>query len=251
MRIQKTAETALDVLALSGEFDQRSASKFDDQVDELIDHFRTRIVVDLSGLRFMDSTGLTRLIHTQRRLQPLGGEEVVAAPPGVVQTTIKTAGIDRTVKVFPDVEEARRYFADPEHARRSNLQGVEVDETHIGRTEVEFGFADAGGPSATGKLLAIYEDGVMLGYPDDPQRAAIDPRDLEVGRTLWLRFRQPVLASDREFAMEARVQLAMVDNGSTRYRLAFTKIDDADRQWMREFAEAQDAIRKYGKPPEA
>lgn len=239
----------MDVLALSGEFDQSSAHKFDEEVDALIGDYRTRIVVDLSQLRFMDSAGLTRLLHTQRRLRPLGGEQVVAAPPGVVKTAIKTAGIDQTVRVFPDVDEACKYFSHPERARQSDLDGVEMDEAHIGRTEVEFGIAGEEGSSATGKLLTVYADGVMLGYPIDPARSGIEEQALDVGRTLWIRFRQPALAPDREFSMEARVQLSLGDGDATKYRLVFTEIDEADRTWMREVAESQDAIRKYGKPP--
>ncbi|MHC4451412.1 MAG: STAS domain-containing protein [Planctomycetota bacterium] len=250
MRIRRTADGDLDVLALSGEFDARSAQAFDDEVAALIGDYRTRIVVDLSGLKFMDSTGLTRLLNTQRTLRPLGGEQVVAAPPGVVQTTIKTAGIDRTVRVFADVDEARKYFADPECAQRLDLDGVVVDEAHIGRTDVEFGFTDDPEVSAIGKLLMIHEDGVLLRYPIDAERAAIDPRKLEGDRRIWLKFRQPILAPDREFSLEARILFSHVANGdAAKYRLVFTRISDGDRAWMREFAGAQDAIRKYGNPP--
>jgi len=59
-----------------------------------------------------------------------------------------------------------------------------------------------------------------------------------------------MVARDHEFAVEAEVTYAYEAEGATKYRVEFTKIDDHDQKLMREFAAAQDAMRKYGKPPQ-
>ncbi|MHC4956665.1 MAG: anti-sigma factor antagonist [Planctomycetota bacterium] len=249
MRIKHKAIGDVDVLALSGEFDSGCARQFDAALEKLIGEYRTRIVIDLSGLSYMDSSGLTRLIHAHARLRPLGGEHVLAGPSSVVLTTIKTAGLDRLLRIFPDADEAQKYFADPERAQHADMEGVPVDEAHIGRIELELGLAGKPEESGTGKLLTTYEDGLMVRYPIDAQNAAIAASDLDVGQRLWVRFRQPIFAPDREFSMEAEIAFAHDDGDAAKYRLKFTKIDERDRELMRDFAGAQDAIRKYGNPP--
>jgi len=255
MRIEKTSNGGVDVLAISGEFDCRTAGRFDREIESLVERFHKRIVLDLSRVDFMDSAALTRLIHTQRRLRPLEGEMVIAGPAPAIQSTIKTAGVDRLIRVFPDVDEGRRYFVDPAAARASDLAGVPLDETKLGRVEIEFGLLGEEASASTAKLLTTYEDGLLIRYPIDDRSAKIDPAALAAGRSLWVRFRQPILDPDRVFELETEVEFALDDPeggpNASKYRLRFTKIDEADRARMRELAEALDAYRSHGRPPES
>jgi anti-anti-sigma factor len=250
MKIEKTALGDLDVLSLSGEFESGSAAQFDSAIDAQIDDYRTRIVVDLGGITFLDSQGLTRLIAAQRKLVPLGGEHVVCGANMAVQTTFKTVGLNEMIRMFPDVDEARTYFESPERAQAMNLEGVPIDEAVVGRIDVEIGLSRDEDVSITGKLLSTYPDGLFIRSPADAERAAFGKGAIDVGQSLWLRFRQPMVARDHEFAVEAQVTYAYEADNATKYRVKFTKIDDHDQKLMRDFAAAQDAMRKYGKPPE-
>lgn len=254
MRIERKRSGNIDVLEISGDFDFRCTEWFEREVESLVESSRTRIVVDLSGVRFMDSAALTRLIHMQRRLRALGGEQVIVGPPRSVQTTIRTAGVDRLIRIFPDVDEGRRHFADPGGARSADQRGVPVDEATIGRVEVEFGLMGEEESASTGKVLSTYDDGLLIRYPIDESRARIEPASLAVGRTLWVRFRQPMLEPNRVFETEAKITLAHADPegepGASKYRLQFTRIDESDRARMRDLAQAIDAYRRHGRPPE-
>jgi anti-anti-sigma factor len=111
LRIERTSDGAVEVIALAGEFVGAEVKAFERHIDELVAAKRTRIVLDVSGLHWMDSASLACLIRTQARLQPLGGEQVLAGPGALVTKTIRTLGMDRLFRTFPDIEEARQYLA--------------------------------------------------------------------------------------------------------------------------------------------
>ena len=250
MKIRHTPIGDLDVLALSGEFDSGSAPQFDDQVERLIADYRPQILVDLSDVTFMDSLGVTRLIHAHRRLKPLGGRLLVAGASRIVQMTLKTVGLEALVPMFPNVEEARYYFTDPARARSIDMDGVPVDEALLGRIDVEIGLAGERGKTATGKLLATYDDGLMVRCSESELFGSLGIESLDPGQHLWVRFHQPMLARGHEFDVEARIVLSFGDGDEGKYRLRFTRISDRDVKLMREFSRAQDDMRTYGKPLE-
>jgi len=250
MRIEKSALGELDVLSLSGEFESGAAARFDKMIEAQIDDYRTKIVVDLSGVTFLDSQGLTRLIAAQRKLVPLGGEHVVCGANAAVQTTFKTVGLNEMIRMFPDVDEARIYFESPERAHAMDLAGVPTDEAAVGRIDVAFGLSGDEQVAITGKLLATYPDGLLIRSSAEAEVEAFGRGAVDVGRSLWLRFQQPMVARDHEFAVEAEITFAYEVDGSNKYRVRFTQIEDGDQEMLREFSKAQDAMRKYGKPPE-
>jgi anti-anti-sigma factor len=254
MRIERKSDGEIEVIALSGEFDATEVRRVEKQIDELIDDYRTRIVLDVSDLRWIDSSALGCLIRTQTRLRPLGGEQVIASPEGLVKSTIKTVGIERMMRIFPDAAEACRYLDGQAETRTAELDGVPVDETRLGRTELEFELLARPGRKGVAKMLVPYEDGATFKYPIDPERSTIEPYELGTGCELRVRFRQPFLDPDRVFEMEGVITLATeLENdphGASKYRLEFTKVDAADREALANFAKTQDQIRKHGRPPD-
>lgn len=66
----------------------------------------TALVVDLSGVPFLDSAGLGALIGAIRRLRQLDGEVSVAAPRPNIARVLHTTGFDRIVVISATVHEA-------------------------------------------------------------------------------------------------------------------------------------------------
>jgi hypothetical protein len=107
---------------------------------------------------------------------------------------------------------------------------------------------------AVGKILSIYEDGPTFKYPADPDKVKIDPDDLQIGRKIWIKFRQPFLDQERFFEMECEITMAVdLDDaqGAAKYRLRYLKIADGDRKLLEQFVRDQDQFRKYGRPQQA
>ena len=65
-----------------------------------------RLVVDLSGVSFVDSAGLGALVGAVRRAQALGGRVVLASPRPGVSRVLHDTGFDRIAPVAPTLDDA-------------------------------------------------------------------------------------------------------------------------------------------------
>lgn len=95
------------VASLSGEFDLACAADVRQQLDELIDMGVTRLVVDLSRVPFVDSSGLGVLLGRHRRLSEMGGELCLLSPQSGVRTVLELSGVPRVVRVFNSQSEVQ------------------------------------------------------------------------------------------------------------------------------------------------
>jgi anti-sigma B factor antagonist len=79
-------------VALAGELDMTAAAELDRQLSELTDGLSHRLLIDLSELRFMDSTGLASLLRAQRLADARGDELVLRAGSAQVQKLFELTG---------------------------------------------------------------------------------------------------------------------------------------------------------------
>jgi anti-sigma B factor antagonist len=90
-----------------GELDAFTVSQFRQVLGELASS-APRLLIDLSGVPFVDSAGLGALIGGVRRVRELGGEVVVASPRPTLTRLLRTTGFDRIVTVTATPGEALR-----------------------------------------------------------------------------------------------------------------------------------------------
>lgn len=93
-------------IVVAGEIDLASAPQLKAALSELPADVR-RLVVDLGGVRHMDSTGIGVLVAYRRRL-PEGHLVVLAAPQENVRAVLDLTGLD--FPIFDTVEAARDHF---------------------------------------------------------------------------------------------------------------------------------------------
>ena len=110
MRIDLEQHGDVAVIVLGGDFDFHDVASAADAIGAFVDEGARRVVFDLKGLDFISSGGIGFLIQTAKRLRPLGGEAVLAAPPASFGWIIETLGIDRLFRVFPDAAAAVAHF---------------------------------------------------------------------------------------------------------------------------------------------
>lgn len=87
-----------------GELDAFTVSQFRQALAELASN--KRMVIDMSGIPFVDSAGLGALIGGIRRTRELGGDVSVACDRPTLVRLLKTTGFDRIVSVTETVDEA-------------------------------------------------------------------------------------------------------------------------------------------------
>ncbi|MEU3725106.1 STAS domain-containing protein [Streptomyces sp. NPDC031705] len=100
----RTVEGAL-LLTLGGELDHDTAAPLKQALDEAADR-GGRLVVDMAGLDFCDSTGLNALLHGRLALQEVGGSLELAGLSGPVARMFRITGADGVFPVHADVAQA-------------------------------------------------------------------------------------------------------------------------------------------------
>ena len=82
--IETRDEDGLPVVALSGEFDLAGVQAFETELKKLESDAADVLLVDLSGLDFMDSSGLRALVMADQRATKSGRRlAIVPGPPSV------------------------------------------------------------------------------------------------------------------------------------------------------------------------
>ena len=100
MNISTAFSSGRLTIFLSGELDHHEAKCTINTIDELLDEYLPRdCVLDLSGLTFMDSSGIAGIIRTSRRMRALGGRVWIENPAKQAMRVIDASGIDRLVPV--------------------------------------------------------------------------------------------------------------------------------------------------------
>ncbi|HHV78111.1 MAG TPA: anti-sigma factor antagonist [Firmicutes bacterium] len=92
-----------------GELDLSTAGEFKLSIDRELDARKiVRLLIDLSEVSFMDSSGLGAILGRYRKLSLLGGKLFLIAPHGAVKSMLELSGIDRIVPVYDSEEECLR-----------------------------------------------------------------------------------------------------------------------------------------------
>jgi anti-sigma B factor antagonist len=85
------------VLVISGSMDVATAPQLRDLVVRLIDEGHYRLVLDLSGVDFIDSIGLGVIVGVVHRLRPHDGSMAAAAPSVQVRHVLQITQLVRVV----------------------------------------------------------------------------------------------------------------------------------------------------------
>ncbi|MFC6341144.1 STAS domain-containing protein [Nocardioides hankookensis] len=98
----------VSVVQMSGELDVYTAPVLREALSEQISGPATRVVVDLTGLSFMDSTGLGVLVGTRKAAVAARKSLAVVAVDGPIMRLIAITGLEHVLEVFATVDEAAK-----------------------------------------------------------------------------------------------------------------------------------------------
>jgi anti-sigma B factor antagonist len=100
------------VVRLSGELDVYTAVALRATLDDLAVGDAGRLVVDLTGLGFMDSSGLGVLIATKKRVESTNGSFAVVCDGGPGMRLLTVTGLVHVLNTFESVDAAVAGIAD-------------------------------------------------------------------------------------------------------------------------------------------
>ena len=93
-------ETTVDevIVAVRGEIDVATAGRFREVIDEAVVPGR-RLVIDLAGTSFIDSTGLGVLAQTHARLADSSGAVIIRSASASTRKLLNISGLDRVLTI--------------------------------------------------------------------------------------------------------------------------------------------------------
>jgi anti-sigma B factor antagonist len=101
----ETPEWPGALIVARGELDVQSVPELRARLAEAVDGGKTRIVVDLADVSFIDSLSLSALVGARRKLGDSGRLAVVAAHE-YVRLILQATGLEQVLDVFATREEA-------------------------------------------------------------------------------------------------------------------------------------------------
>jgi anti-sigma B factor antagonist len=108
MHLQVSTERSGDatVVRAVGELDLHTAPALQQELDSAVAADAPLIVVDLAGVDFMDSTGLSVIVATVAGVRERGGELRVVSARDKITKLFTLTGVDKQVGLFGSVAEA-------------------------------------------------------------------------------------------------------------------------------------------------
>ena len=85
-----------------------NCQQIEQAVDDMIRRHETRAIFDLSGVSFIDSSGVGTLVRCLAKLKKLGGTLRLTGVKGMVEGVLKLTQIDRVLEIYPTASDALR-----------------------------------------------------------------------------------------------------------------------------------------------
>ena len=110
IEIDVTDQQGYKVVRPEGDLDVYTVGTLRDAIGRVIDEGSPKVVVDLDGVPFMDSSGLGALMGGVRRLREAGGDLAIACTREQHLKLFSITGFGEGVSIAPTVEEAAKGF---------------------------------------------------------------------------------------------------------------------------------------------
>jgi anti-sigma B factor antagonist len=107
LKISNTVKGKTAVLRIAGEVDMFSSPQARNAIMELVKQRVLKVIVDLSEVSYMDSSGVATLIEGLQLCHKYNGNLVVAGLRDNVREVFELTRLDKIFQIFQDVEAAK------------------------------------------------------------------------------------------------------------------------------------------------
>ena len=102
------------IVTICGEIDLYTAPRLHSELAAvLVEGMPARVLIDMSGVEFCDSTGMNVLLSCLRRVRERGGELEIASPKPAVRKILQVTGLDSVFTLVGDANMSRSKPAVP------------------------------------------------------------------------------------------------------------------------------------------
>lgn len=106
LALREHCEGDVSVLTVRGELDMWSGPQLDDCLIDLAALGRSRVVLDVAGLRFCDAAGIRILLRGEARARARGGWLRLAGADSRLRRVLQIVGLTEVLPVFDSVADA-------------------------------------------------------------------------------------------------------------------------------------------------
>ena len=99
LRIEVADTTSPTTVVLTGEIDLSTARRVREALIAISNSGETNVVVDMTNVTFMDSTGLSALVGPLKRFRSMNGEIVLRSPTKGVRKVLEISGLTRVFSI--------------------------------------------------------------------------------------------------------------------------------------------------------
>jgi anti-sigma B factor antagonist len=110
LEIQSRQSDGVTVVAPTGRLDVAGAPTLKEAISEALKNGPSKVVLDMEGVSFVDSTGLGSVIAALKQIRSSQGDLRLAAPNQQVRVVLELTTLDRVFPYFSTVEEALTGF---------------------------------------------------------------------------------------------------------------------------------------------
>lgn len=109
--LQESLSNRVDRIAPQGRLDAVTVPSLEAVFEHSISSGRVRLVVDLSAVNYISSSGLRALLSVRRQAQANGGDMVLSGMNPRVREVFEMIGFDKLFRIFDRVDEAAAALA--------------------------------------------------------------------------------------------------------------------------------------------
>jgi anti-sigma B factor antagonist len=106
MQVSTEQNGSVSVVAVKGDVDLNSSRELQTELREALGSGPSRLVVDLSGVPYMDSSGVATLVEAMQLSRKKGTKLVLCAMGDKVQSIFEIARLDKVFTIVNDRAEA-------------------------------------------------------------------------------------------------------------------------------------------------
>ena len=106
LRASVSAEGSYTLVVLAGESDMNTRQLLRGVLEQAMSRPARHLVIDMSGLEFIDSATVRVLVDVQGTFAGDGGQMSFVAPHPLITRVLSLTGTDQIVPVYPDLDTA-------------------------------------------------------------------------------------------------------------------------------------------------
>ncbi|MGH8928274.1 MAG: STAS domain-containing protein [Acidimicrobiia bacterium] len=106
LEISRAEKSDWAIITPAGEIDLATVGQLEDELNSAIAEDVKHVVVDLTEVTFMDSTGLRALLSAHQSLGGAGRRLALVVAGGPVDRLLEISGVGQSIEIFSSIEAA-------------------------------------------------------------------------------------------------------------------------------------------------